>query len=228
VRKQRVDGVDGRLVRALRTQLALRDALLDEGAKRVGWKLGLGDSERVSGHIAVGHLTTRTCLENAGLYVPEGPSVELHADAEVAVELGRDVPAKIGPRAAAQAIRAYAVALEVCDLRQLPDDADSIVAGNVLHRAVTFGPWSPILPQGDLTACLLVNGEKRDSSVAETKLGPRLSEAARVLEAVGEGLRAGDRIITSLVVQVPVALGDHVVADMGRLGRVALSIGPRA
>jgi 2-keto-4-pentenoate hydratase len=207
-----VDGVDGRLVRALRTQLALRDALLDEGAKRVGWKLGLGDSERVSGHIAVGHLTTRTCLENAGLYVPEGPSVELHADAEVAVELGRDVPAKIGPRAAAQAIRAYAVALEVCDLR----------------RAVAFGPWSPILPEGDVTACLLLNGEERDSSAAETNLGPRLSEAARVLEAVGEGLRAGDRIITSLVVQVPVALGDHVVADMGRLGRVALSIGPRA
>jgi len=200
--------------------------LLGEGAERVGWKLGLGDSERVSGHIAVGHLTTRTCLPNGGLYVPEDVSAELHVDAEVAVELGRDLPANIGPGAAAQAIGAYAVALEVCDLRQLPDDAESIVAGNVLHRAVAFGPWSPILPEGDLTACLLVNGEERDSSVAETKLGPRLSEAARVLGSVGEGLRAGDRIVTSLVVQVPVAFGDHVVADMGQLGRVALSISP--
>jgi 2-keto-4-pentenoate hydratase len=219
-----VDGVDGRLVRALRTQLALRDALLDEGAERVGWKLGLGESERISGHIGVGHLTTRTCLPSGGLYVPQDASAELHADAEVAVELGRDLPVNIGPRAAAQAIEAYAVALEICDLRQLPDDAEAIVAGNVLHRAVAFGPWSPILPEGDLTACLLVNGEQRDSSVAETNLGPRLSEAARVLEAVGEGLRAGDRIITSLVVQVPVDFGDDVVADMGRLGRVALSI----
>jgi len=156
------------------------------------------------------------------------PSAELHADAEVAVELVRDLPANIGPGAAAQAIGAYAVALEVCDLRQLPDDAESIVAGNVLHRAVAFGPWSPILPEGDLTACLLVNGQARDSCVVETKLGPRLSEAARVLEAVGEGLRAGDRIITSLVVQVSVDFGDDVVADMDRLGRAALSIGSRA
>jgi hypothetical protein len=66
----------------------------------------------------------------------------------------------------------HAVALEVCDLRQLPDDPESIVAGNVLPRAVAFGRWSPRLPEGDLTACLLVNGEKRDLSVAETNLGP--------------------------------------------------------
>jgi hypothetical protein len=56
--------------------------------------------------------------------------------------------------------------------------------------------------------------------------GPRLSEAARVLNAVGERLRAGDRVITSLVVQAPLVPGDQVAADMGALGRAGLSIGP--
>ena len=45
-----------------------------------------------------------------------------------------------------------------------------------------------------------------------------------MLGAVGERLTAGDRIITSLVVQVPLGSGDAVVADMGALGRVGLSI----
>jgi 2-keto-4-pentenoate hydratase len=110
-------------VRALKEQLMLRDALLDDGAERVGWKLGLGDSERIGGHLAVGHLTSRTCLPDGGRYIPEDGSSELYADAEVAVELGRDLDADAGREAAARAIKAYAVALEVCDLSQLPDDA---------------------------------------------------------------------------------------------------------
>jgi 2-keto-4-pentenoate hydratase len=222
-----MDATDSRLVRALKEQLTLRDALLDEGAERVGWKLGLGDSERIGGHLAVGHLTSRTCLLDGGHYDPEDVSAELHADAEVAVELGRDLDADAGLDAAACAIKGYAVALEVCDLSQLPDDAESIVAGNVLHRAVSFGPWSSALPRGELTATLLVNGEAHGSGHVETDLAPRLSEAARVLGAVGERLTAGDRIITSLVVQVPLGSGDAVVADMGALGRVGLSIGCR-
>jgi hypothetical protein len=36
--------------------------------------------------------------------------------------------------------------------------------------------------------------------------------------------QAGDRIITGLVVQVPVTSGDEVAADMGVLGRVRLRI----
>jgi hypothetical protein len=57
------------LVRALRKQLKIRDGLLQAGATRVGWKLGLGESERIAGQIAVGHLTSATCLED-GLRSP--------------------------------------------------------------------------------------------------------------------------------------------------------------
>ena len=124
-------------------------------------------------------------------------------------------------------MRGYAVALEICDLQQLPDDAQAIVAENVLHRAVAFGPWRAKLPTR-MTASLLVNGEIQDAAQAESDLAARLCAAARVLGAIGERLRAGDRIITSLVVQVPIHPGDGVIGNMGELGRVGLRIRPMA
>jgi 2-keto-4-pentenoate hydratase len=42
---------------------------------------------------------------------------------------------------------------------------------------------------------------------------------------LGEQLQPGDRIITGSVVQVPIKVGDQVVAEMGALGKVQLSIG---
>ena len=41
---------------------------------------------------------------------------------------------------------------------------------------------------------------------------------------MGERLESGDRIITGGIVQVPVAPDEHVVAELGPLGRVALSV----
>jgi 2-keto-4-pentenoate hydratase len=43
---------------------------------------------------------------------------------------------------------------------------------------------------------------------------------------MGERLRAGDRLITGSVVQVPIARGDEVIADIGPLGRVKLTTAP--
>ena len=39
-----------------------------------------------------------------------------------------------------------------------------------------------------------------------------------------ERLRAGDHLITGSVVQVPINHGDEVIASLGPLGRVALTI----
>ena len=75
------------------------------------------------------------------------------------------------------------------------------------------------------TARLIVNGRTRATGQVGFDVTERVDAAARVLAGVGERLCAGDRVITGLVVNVPVGRGDEVVADMGRLGRVALSIG---
>jgi 2-keto-4-pentenoate hydratase len=221
-------GIDPTLAAALATQLAHWRAALAGGAQRVGWKLGMGQRERVGGQLAVGHLTSATRLEPGATYHPDSrPHARLHADAEVALLLGQAPDAGADPAAAGQAVAGVGVALELVDLAGPPDDAAWAVATNVFHRAVAFGPLHPALPAGGVRARLLVNGQVVASAPAPdlADLTGRVGAAARLLAAVGERLQAGDRIITGSVVQVPIIPGDEVTADMGALGVVRLSIG---
>ena len=200
-----MSGVDPRLVAAMRRQLASRPA----GATRVGWKYGSGDGERIGDEIAVGSLTSATLLADGATY--GGGGHDLHADAELAVELGDD-----------GSVARYAAALEVCDLAG-DDGPEEVVAGNVWHRAVAFGPFVETLPSG-LEGALVVNGERRAAGGAAKDVEERVAAIARVLEAVGERLEPGDRIITGLIVNTSVGAGDEVRADLGGLGCATLRI----
>ncbi len=200
-----MSAVDSRLVDAMREQLAARPA----GASRVGWKFGSGDGERIGGEIAVGHLTSATTLPDGSTY--RGGGRDLHADAELAVELGDD-----------QAITGYAVALEIVDLAG-DESPEEVVAGNDYHRAVAFGPFVETRPPA-LDGALVVNGERRAAAPAPGDIAARVAAVARVLGAVDEELRPGDRIVTGLIVNTPVGSGDHVIAELGALGRVSLRI----
>jgi len=146
----------------------------------------------------------------------------LHADAEVFVEFGADVPPDADVAGLSSAIAAFGVALEIVDLARPPDTPEDVVASNVFHRAVAFGPVSAAL--GECEAPLVVNGEVRAAAPADTAPAERLVAAVRVLAAADESLAAGDRVITGSVVQVPVGAGDDVAADLGPLGRVRLAI----
>jgi hypothetical protein len=200
-----VSDVDPRLVAAMRRQLASRPA----GAARVGWKYGSGDGERIGDEIAVGHLTSATVLADGGIY--QGRDEDLHADAELAVELGPG-----------GAIARYAPALELVDLAG-DDEPEEVVATNVWHRAVAFGRFADDLPPG-LEGALVVNGERRAREWVPSDAAERVAAVGRVLDAVGEALEAGDRVITGLIVNTAVAAGDEVVAELGSLGRVTLRI----
>jgi hypothetical protein len=198
-------GVDPRLIAAIREQLSHRPPR----AHRVGWKYGSGEEEQIGGDHIVGHLTSATTLSDGSTY--RGGGVALHADVELALELGVRCE-----------ISRYAVALEICDLA---GDAsiEEIAAGNDYHRAVAFGPFAATLPSG-LEGALVVNAERRAIGPAPTDLPDRLASIQRVLKAVGESLEPGDRIITGLIVNASVKAGDEVVADLGVLGCVKLSI----
>ena len=190
----------------------------------MGWKLGVGERERIGGEIAVGHLTSATRLDPGATYVASADDRELHVDAELAVELGRELDPSADAAAALAAIAGYGVALEVVDLARPPDDPESVVAANVFHRAVAFGPLVAELPSGDLMARVIVSGELRGSASAPHDLADKLAAAVRILGAVGERVEAGDRIITGSIVQTAVNRGDDVIAAMEGLGEVRLSI----
>ena len=197
--------VDPRLVEATREQLARRPA----GATRVGWKFGSGDEEQIGGDHIVGHLTSATLLDDGGTY--EGGGERLQADVELAVELGDRLDAA-----------RYGVALEICDVAG-DLGVEELAAENDYHRAVAFGRFADELPSG-LAGTLVVNGEQRARDRVRADVDATVAGIGRVLEAAGERLLPGDRIITGFVVNTPVASGDTVVAELGSLGRVALRI----
>jgi 2-keto-4-pentenoate hydratase len=220
-----VTGVDPRLVAALESQLEFRRAALASGAQRVGWKLGMGEGERIGAGPVIGHLTTATQLEPGATYSPQG-AVDLRADAEVAVRLGADVGPDLDRHTAAAAIAGFGPALELVDLgAPPPGDPERIVKANIWHRAFALGPLDLAAPAGHATGRLIVNGEVRDAGPISQGYADTVRTVAKLLGAAGEELKAGDRLITGSVVQVPVRPGDEVVADLGPLGRVRLSVG---
>jgi 2-keto-4-pentenoate hydratase len=218
-----VEDVDRRLASALAVQFGRRRRALDAGAARVGWKLGIGDAERIGDEIALGHLTSATVMAT-GERFHGNDATALNADAEIFVEIGRELEPYVTAVEARQAIVAYGGALELVDLGDAGDSPEAIIANNIFHRAVAFGPSQPQLPAEGLEVRLIVNGAVRASSPASGDLAGRISAAARLLGAVQERLRPGDRVITGSVVQVQVQQGDDVVADFGLLGRVQVSL----
>jgi 2-keto-4-pentenoate hydratase len=205
--------VSPRLAAAMREQLTARQRLLQNGATHIGWKLGMGDREGIDGHIVVGHLTSATLLESGATHRAE-LAEDLHVDVEAYVELDGDGPEAIG---------GYGVALEIVDLTPLQREPDSIVATNIFHRAVSFGPLSPDEPS-NAEVGLRVNGELRRTNPWPADISTRLTAAAEVLEADGANLRAGDRIITGSIVQVGVSAGDSIVAVIGGDASVTLRL----
>jgi 2-oxo-3-hexenedioate decarboxylase len=222
-----VSEVDPRLVSALKAQLKLWRVALDEGADRVGWKLGTGEGERIGPGPVIGHLTTATQLQPGAVYLAAG-AVDLRADAEVALRLGADVAPDADRHTAAAAIAGFGAALELVDLgAPSPGDAERIVATNVWHRAFTLGSVDRRPPGDEAEGQLIANGEVRASAPMSRDFPDLVRAVARLLGAVGERLQAGDRLITGSVVQVPVEPGDEVVADLGPLGRVAATVSRR-
>lgn len=128
------------------------------------------------------------------------------AEPEIAIEMGRDLPAGMDERKIAQAIAAIGPAIELADLEIAPDDVEAILAGNIFQRHVLFGPRQRVeLPDGlhELSGQLLRNGQAIAlPSGLEANTGRLLdivSHVATTLSALGEELRAGDVIIAGSV-----------------------------
>lgn len=201
--------VDERLTFALQQQLLEWRAELATGAERVGWKIGRGTEAEPWGPV-VGHLTSATRLDPGGSFDAAG-TTDLRVDAELAVEVAPDGE-----------VRGFAAALELVDLDRPADEVESVVASNVFHRAFVLSASLPHLPT-PLRARVLVNGEARAEGAAA--YDPALLErVAELLEAAGERLEPGDRVITGAVVQLPVATGDEVEVELGGLGRLGVTI----
>ena len=188
--------------------LTRRREILAQGAQPLGWKLGFNVPEiqqklGIDAPLA-GFLTTDSLVDDTW---DEYPVV---VESEVAVELGDD----------SRSIVALLPALEIADPPDLDLEIEQILAGNIFHRAVAFGPRVETTEPG--SGRILVNGEEQHS-VKPEGLERMVEAVAARLEAAGEQLRPGERIITGVLAPPYEAQeGDTVRLELDELGSVEL------
>jgi 2-oxo-3-hexenedioate decarboxylase len=197
--------------------LMRRREMLAQGAEPIGWKIGF-NVPQVQEKLGIdaplaGFLTSDGLLEDSEVWSLDDDG-EVIVESEVAVELGDD----------ARSIAALLPALELADPPDLSLDLEAILAGNIFHRGVAFGPRVETTEPG--AARILVNGEEEhvvDARQAGGSLERMVEAIARRLADAGEELRAGDRIITGVLAPPHKARpGDTVMLELEALGSVAL------
>ena len=202
--------------RGTMAMLVRRREILAQGTEPIGWKVGFNISAAqeklgIDAPLA-GFLSSDGVLEDgAEVSLDDGPLV---VESEVAVELGPD----------GRSIVALLPALEVADPPDLDQDVETILAGNIFHRAVAFGPRVETNEPG--AGRVLVNGEVQHVMApgdTSAHLEDMVEAVRKRLAAVDEDMLPGQRIITGVLAPPHAAHpGDRVRLELDGLGGVEL------
>jgi len=207
--------------RGMAAQLRRLDAKVALGAPRIGWKIGVNDPrmQRALGvtEPIVGTLSGAGACESGATYRVR-PGAKLFVEAEVAMRVAADTT-----------ILAVAPALELVDYALPGDDLATLLEHSIFHEAPVFGAERPPheRPPAGLPR-LYVNAQEvagPDPRCAPTDLDALVRLVARTLADHGTALADGDRLISGAYTPpIAVAIGDHVAADFGPLGRVEVRL----
>jgi 2-keto-4-pentenoate hydratase len=213
---------DPRIVAGMRAQLAARQALVDDGARPIGWKIGFGSPAAMTPLGITGPLVG--FLVDRGL-VTDGGSVSIGAwtaprlEPELAVRIGAD-----------GSIDAFAAAIELADLDGPMDDVEAILRADVFQRHVVLGAPQPATT---LPAHSTVTRDGEQFAASDDPLAlpgdpfALVTYVAGYLEAVGSALTPGDWIITGTIVPViEVAPGATFEHRLDPLGSVSVTLTP--
>jgi 2-keto-4-pentenoate hydratase len=209
---------DERIERGMRAQLEGWRAKLDGGAQRVGWKVGL-NAPPVMEAIGIdqplaGYMVSETVVDSGGEVSLTG-TTRPGAEPELAVYVGED-----------GTVAGLGAAIEVVDIDKPFDDLAAIIADDIFHKAVAFGPRQAPRDLAGLTAWVTHDGEPAgEVDLAQTVGDPAavLAQVGGRLEEAGEAFAPGDVVIAgTLIPALQVKPGDEVELDLGPLGGVAL------
>lgn len=225
---------DPRIVRGMTAQLKLRRVRLGAGDHPLGWKVGFGapamlERFKIGGPL-VGFLTHNARIAPGGAVSLAGWTKPV-AEPEVAVHIGRDLPAAADRNAAAAAIAGISPAIELVDLHEPAEDLERILSHDIYQRHVVLEGLTPARAgsAADGLTCRII---RRGVEVARTS-DPQANtgawidivrHVADVLSAFGEQLRAGEIIITGSVVP-PLAIEpdeDGLAFALDPVGTVSL------
>jgi 2-keto-4-pentenoate hydratase len=203
--------------RGTTAMLMRRREKLAQGAEPIGWKIGFNVPE-IRGKLGLdrplaGYLSTDSLIEDGATWsLMEDAAVVV--ESEVGVEIGED----------GRSIAALMPALELADPIDFEIDVEQILAGNIFHRAVAFGPRVETAEPGP--GRILVNGEQQHALTADYTahaLDDMVQAVADRIAAAGERLRPGELIITGVLTPPhPAQPGDTVRLELDALGGVEL------
>ncbi len=219
---------DSRVRAGMERQLAERRRMIADGARPIGWKLGLGTPAAMEKHGTsaplVGFLTDRGLRED-GSEIEIGAWSKPTAEPELAVHIAHDLPAGADRDAAAAAIGGLGVAIELVDLGG--GEVEEILAGDIFHRHVVLGGATAGVEPADLRAVIAHGADTQEVDDPLALVGDPAAAVAHLathLSAFGETLRAGDVLITgSIVPALSVAPGDTLAYRLEPLGELTLT-----
>jgi 2-keto-4-pentenoate hydratase len=226
---------DSRIVRGMTAQLRLRRELLNAGHKPLGWKLAFGGPaarERLGTNAPlVGFLTDRGLLAS-GSEVSLSGWKKPAAEPEIAVHIGKELPAGADRAAAIDAIAGLGPAIELADVDHPSGDVEGTLARNIYQRHVILGRMDSHYAGGMLHG--LTGRVSRDgveiAKVTEFQaltgeLIDIVRHTAELLAAFGEKLEAGQIIIAgSIVPPLWVSPGEELIFRLEPVDAISVSL----
>lgn len=207
---------------------------------RVGYKIGcttpvmqkqLGVAGPVSGGLFAG------TMYESGVRLSDERFQRIGIEVEIAVRLGRDLPAGGGPYDGPRlkaAVEAYMAAIEVVDDRYADwqnTDTPTLIADDFFAAAGVLGQAIPAGDVGDpalLTGTIMINGTVVGRGKGSDVMGQPLAALAWLangLNTRGQMLKAGEIVFLGSLVEAQwVEPGDAVTAEISGLGRVTVAI----
>ncbi len=225
---------DQRIRDGMAAQLELRRKLLAEGQKPLGWKLAFGGPAamqrlRINAPL-VGFLTDRALIESGGQVVISSWT-KAAAEPELAVYLGRDLPADTNREMIQTAITAIGPAIELADVDHPSDDVSGTLAGGIYQRHVILGRRDTSRAGGQqehLRCKVCRNGlEVVNTTELDALTGELISivqHTANLLGHFGEALQAGQLIIAgSITPPFWVAPGEDFAFELEPIDTISVS-----
>lgn len=234
------DGLPDDLAGAYSVQDALIDAMIPDAGPVAGWKVALTSSV-MQAMCGVDHPCEGAVLQQR---IQQSPGVcdtstlgRLGIETEIALAVGKDMPAGEGPYSAdnvAPYVAAAHAAIELVDDRNADYNgftAIKLVANNSLNAGIVLGPAISDWQKLDLTALngeCLIDGEVAATGTGADILGSPLNAIAWLansLNARGRHLRAGEIVMCGSFVrtQFPSA-GQTLTCKVESLGEATVTV----
>jgi 2-keto-4-pentenoate hydratase len=227
---------DPRIARGMEEQLRQRRKLLAAGEKPLGWKLAFGGSaamERLHTNAPLVGFLLQSALLPSGSSLAIADWTKPAAEPEIAVHIGKDLPANSDRQAAIAAISGLAPAIELADVDHPSDDVEGTLARNIYQRHLVLGRQDTTRAGGSLDglASRVLRGGSEIANVADPPALQALTgelidivrRVANLLPVFGESLEAGQIIIAgSITPPLWVSTGEEIVFELTPVDTISI------